>query len=907
MYLFNRITVNPQLPKRINKLSVVANNLWWSWNTDFLKLFKMIDIDLWEHIGKNPVKFLKLVPQEKLEEYSKNSEFLKEYDRVIGNFESYMNSRSTFFSKKYPENKNDLIAYFSAEYGLDEILQIYSGGLGILSGDHLKAASDLGVPLVGVGLLYKKGYFHQVINGAGRQENTYRDIDLEDLPITPVKDEKGNDLIVESRIQRKRLYLKVWQINVGRVKLYLLDSDIDENIDQDFREITQYLYGGNQETRIRQEIVLGMAGTNLLKKLKLNPTVYHMNEGHSAFLILELARELVEEKQISFRNAITIVASKTVFTTHTPVPAGNDIFPIDLMEKYFKNFWPRLGIGREEFLRLGMNPKEELEPGFNMGIFALKISGKKNGVSKLHGSVSRELFSDIWPDITANESPIGYVTNGVHTCSWLAPCVKELYNKYLTPYWQDTIHLENTWNKINNIPDKELWETHYKRKVRLMKVVRENTIERLRRNGMRYEEIMDIVSHLNPDVLTIGFARRFATYKRGTLIFRDLERITEILNNSKAPVQLIFAGKAHPQDIEGQELIRQIHEISMKPQFKGKIFLLEDYDIAMSRYLVSGVDVWLNNPRRPMEASGTSGQKASINGVINFSVLDGWWVEGYNKQNGWIIGQNKNYDSYDMQDNEDAKSIYDTLENKIIPTYYDRKNDAEYSESWVRIMKNSIISTGWQYSTARMLIDYLEKMYLPLCNLYKKYYSDIENVIRLNEWIDDIKTRWDKIRIIELNNLNNVTIDAGNNIEVKCEVDLQNINPDNISVQVYSGKVLDNGILEDIKVTEMEKLFKDSNIYSAKISLSTGGNYGYTFRVMPKHEMVLDAQNLNLIKWITAEMQNPPVEEEKKTDDDIQQQDGEKQEELKQEETKETALTTQTNESNAMTETIKQK
>ena len=907
MYLFNRITVNPQLPKRINKLSVVANNLWWSWNTDFLKLFKMIDIDLWEHIGKNPVKFLKLVPQEKLEEYSKNSEFLKEYDRVIGNFESYMNSRSTFFSKKYPENKNDLIAYFSAEYGLDEILQIYSGGLGILSGDHLKAASDLGVPLVGVGLLYKKGYFHQVINGAGRQENTYRDIDLEDLPITPVKDEKGNDLIVESRIQRKRLYLKVWQINVGRVKLYLLDSDIDENIDQDFREITQYLYGGNQETRIRQEIVLGMAGTNLLKKLKLNPTVYHMNEGHSAFLILELARELVEEKQISFRNAITIVASKTVFTTHTPVPAGNDIFPIDLMEKYFKNFWPRLGIGREEFLRLGMNPKEELEPGFNMGIFALKISGKKNGVSKLHGSVSRELFSDIWPDITANESPIGYVTNGVHTCSWLAPCVKELYNKYLTPYWQDTIHLENTWNKINNIPDKELWETHYKRKVRLMKVVRENTIERLRRNGMRYEEIMDIVSHLNPDVLTIGFARRFATYKRGTLIFRDLERITEILNNSKAPVQLIFAGKAHPQDIEGQELIRQIHEISMKPQFKGKIFLLEDYDIAMSRYLVSGVDVWLNNPRRPMEASGTSGQKASINGVINFSVLDGWWVEGYNKQNGWIIGQNKNYDSYDMQDNEDAKSIYDTLENKIIPTYYDRKNDAEYSESWVRIMKNSIISTGWQYSTARMLIDYLEKMYLPLCNLYKKYYSDIENVIRLNEWIDDIKTRWDKIRLIELNNLNKGIIAARNNIEVKCEVDLQNINPDNISVQVYSGKVLDNGILEDIKVTEMEKLFKDSNIYSAKISLSTGGNYGYTFRVMPKHEMVLDAQNLNLIKWITAEMQNPPVEEEKKTDDDIQQQDGEKQEELKQEETKETALTTQTNESNAMTETIKQK
>ncbi len=483
-------------------------------------------------------------------------------------------------------------------------------GFGILSGDHLKAASDLGIPLVGVGLLYKKGYFHQVINSQGRQENVYRDIELENLPLTLVKNEFGEDLVIESRIQRKRLFLKVWQVNVGRVKLYLLDSDIDENADQDFKEITKYLYGGDKDTRIRQEIVLGMAGTNLLTKLGLNPTVYHMNEGHSAFLILELARELIEEKKISFRNAMSIVTSKTIFTTHTPVPAGNDIFPIELMEKYFKNFWPRLGIEREEFLRLGMNPKEEMEPGFNMGIFALKFSGKKNGVSKLHGSVSRELFGDIWPEIAANESPIGHVTNGIHTCTWLAPNLKELYNKYLAPYWQDNIYLEHTWDRIRNIPNKELWEAHYSRKVKLMKLVRENTINRLRRNGMRYEEIMDIVSKLDPNNLTIGFARRFATYKRGTLIFRDLERITEILNNSKTPVQIIFAGKAHPQDIEGQDLIKQIHEISMKPQFKGKIFFLEDYDIEMSRHLISGVDVWLNNPRRPMEASRNKWRKS---------------------------------------------------------------------------------------------------------------------------------------------------------------------------------------------------------------------------------------------------------------------------------------------------------
>jgi len=843
MYVFNRITVNPQLPKRIEKLSEISYNLWWSWNTEFLRLFKEIDIDLWERSEKNPVRFLKEVT-------------------VVEDVEDYRKSKNTWFAKKYPENRNNLIAYFSAEYGLDQVLPIYSGGLGILSGDHLKSASDLGIPLVAVGLLYKNGYFHQKINGMGQQETEYYDIEAESLPLTRVKDCNDKDILVALQLPKRKLYLKAWKITVGRVDLYLLDSDIEENA-KEYREITRTLYGGDQEMRIQQEIVLGQGGVALLKALGLNPTIYHMNEGHSSFLILELIYTLMKEKKISFQIARDIVSSKTVFTTHTPVPAGNDIFPIELMEKYFKNFWPRLGIEREEFLRLGMNPKEELEPGFNMGIFALKIAGKKNGVSKLHGGVSRELFGDVWPEIAANESPIGYVTNGIHTCTWLAPTMKELFNKYLTPYWQDNIYLERTWEKVDNIPNKELWEVHYQRKVKLLHLVRQNTIDRLRRNGMRYEEIMDIVSKLDPNALTIGFARRFATYKRGTLIFRDLERITEIVSNMNTPVQLIFAGKAHPKDIEGQDLIKQIHEISMKPQFKGKIFLLEDYDIGMSRYLISGVDVWLNNPRRPMEASGTSGEKASVNGVLNFSILDGWWVEGYNKENGWIIGKNKDYDSYDVQDNEDCQSIYDTLENKIIPTYYSRINGENFSNEWVELMKNSIKSTGWQYSTARMLMDYLNQMYIPLCNLYDKYYSDLENVIRLNEWIDSIKTRWDNIKIKQLDNLNNVVIDAGNNIEVKCQVDLQNIDPNNISVQVYSGKVLENGILEDIQIKEMEKIDKEGDIYSAKINLTAGGDYGYTFRVMPKHKMVLEAQNLNLVKWITEEMQKDAVEEEK--------------------------------------------
>ena len=417
--------------------------------------------------------------------------------------------------------------------------------------------------------------------------------------------------------------------------------------------------------RIQQEIVLGIGGVTVLRELGINPTVYHMNEGHSSFLVLELIRLIMEEKKVSFNIAKDIVTARTVFTTHTPVPAGNDIFPTTLVETYFKDFWVPLGISKEEFLELGMKPKEENKTTFNMGILALKIAGKKNGVSKLHGAVSRELFGEVWPEITPNESPITYVTNGIHTCTWLAPTLKQLYNKYLTPYWQDEIHKESTWEKINKIPDAELWEEHNLRKKRLLKLVAENVTNRLRNNGMNYDQIKEITSKLNPNALTIGFARRFATYKRATLIFKDLERITQILNDESRPVQLIFAGKAHPRDVEGQNLIKRIHEISMMPQFKGKIFLLEGYNMEVSRHLISGVDVWLNNPRRPMEASGTSGEKASVNGVVNFSILDGWWAEGYNQKNGWAIGTNAEYYSYEEQDRADSESIYNILENKI--------------------------------------------------------------------------------------------------------------------------------------------------------------------------------------------------------------------------------------------------
>ncbi len=853
MYVFNRITVNPQLPKEISKLSEIANNLWWSWNTDYLKLLKQIDRDLWENVGKNPVKFLKLVSQERLEKASQNQEFLKHYNIVANNFENYMNSKNTWFSKNYPKNENDLIAYFSAEYGLDETIPIYSGGLGILSGDHLKSASDLGLPFVAVGMLYKEGYFIQKLSKYGEQENNYVKADLNNLPIEAVKDSEGKDLKITVDYPERKLYLKVWKINVGRIKLYLMDSDIDENSEED-KKVTLQLYGGDQEMRIKQEIVLGMGGVKLLKTLGLNPTVYHMNEGHSSFLTLELIKDLMEEKKISFEMAKDITTSKTVFTTHTPVPAGNDIFPLDLVEKYFKDFWPKIGLSREEFLKLGMKPTEKLDNGFNMGILALKNAGKKNGVSKLHGAVSRELFGEVWPNIAANESPIGYVTNGIHTCSWLAQNLKELYNEYLIPYWQDNMQKDDVWKQIKDIPNEKLWNEHQARKMKMLKMVKENTTERLKRVGIPYEEIKEITSKINPNALTIGFARRFATYKRATLIFKDLERITQILNDSERPIQLIFAGKAHPLDKVGQDLIKYINELAMKPQFKGKIFVLENYNIGMSRYLISGCDVWLNNPRRPMEASGTSGQKASVNGVINFSVLDGWWAEGYDQTNGWTIGTNAEFTSYEEQDLADSESLYNTLENKIIPLYYENREE-NIPNNWVEIMKNSIITTGGKYSTQRMVIDYTNKMYIPLCNLYNTYYSNLESVAEYSQWKSELNNSWNDIEIKQLNNLSDISMDAGNKINVECEVKLPNIKVENIEAQVYYGKIAENGMVDNIEIIPMKLKAKNvaEKVYTfeAKIELTTGGDYGYTFRVMPKHEMLLESSDLNLIKWIT--------------------------------------------------------
>lgn len=855
-YLFNKITVRPKLPERINKLYTISYNVWWSWNTDFLRLFKDMDGDLWDRCDKNPVKFLKLISQDKLEKAAMDTEFLRRYDKIVRDFEDYMESKSTWFSRNHPDHKDDLIAYFSMEYGLDETVAIYSGGLGILSGDHMKSSSDLGIPLVGIGLLYKHGYFNQIINGEGKQEEVYKDVDIDLMPILPVKDENGNDVIINIKLPDKRMiYIKAWHIKVGRNTILLLDSDIDENSDETIRNTTTTLYGGDQDMRIRQEICLGMGGVQLLRVLGYTPNVYHMNEGHSSFLTIELIKDIMKENKISFDVARDIVSSMTAFTTHTPVPAGNDIFGTDLILKYFDGYWNKLGISKDEFLGLGMEPDGDSNSGFNMGILALKIAGKKNGVSKLHGAVSRELFDNVWKNVPANESPIGYVTNGVHTCTWLSPKIKELFNQYLKPYWQDSIESDDTWEDINRIPNEELWNVHIERKAKLLELVKTSTIKRLRRYNYSYDEIDKLIGGLDVNALTIGFARRFATYKRATLIFKDLERITKIFNEQGKKIQIIFAGKAHPHDREGKEFIRYIHDLSIKPQFKGKIFILENYNIGMSRYLVSGVDVWLNNPRRPLEASGTSGQKAAINGVINFSVLDGWWAEGYNQKNGWAIGTNDKYQNYEEQDSADSKSIYDTLENKIVPTYYDY-NTQGFSDTWVQIMKNSIISNAGRYSTARMLQDYVNQIYIPLAELHYKHYSDIESANAFNVWKKTLRDNFDKIEIIQSeSNLNDITIDAGNQITVKCEVKLPEnlIDKNSIVVQAYYGQMDDNGVIENVRATNMYLEDENNDVlkYRTEILLKEGGDIGYTFRVIPKTDMVIDIMDLDLIKWVT--------------------------------------------------------
>jgi starch phosphorylase len=704
-----RIPNHFDLPRRINRLGELAYNLWWTWQPNAQRLFSRIDNDLWERLAHNPILLLRKLERSALNEVAQDSQYLALYDSVFASFDKYLANKDTWSERTHPELATNPIAYFSMEFGLHETLPIYSGGLGVLSGDHLKEASDLGLPLVGVGLMYAEGYFFQRIGEDGWQEAVNNPLRFGDMMVLPILSENGKPLTVSVEMPDRQVALRLWEIRVGRVPLFLMDSNVESNSPED-RMLTARLYWSDLDRRMMQEIVLGVGGVRALRALGYNPSVWHMNEGHAAFLILERARELVAGGA-SFADAIEKTREQNIFTTHTPVPAGNDEFPLWLIDKFLASLWPELGLSRDQFVDLARN-KQSWGESFSMGVLALRYSAGRNAVSELHGHVARKMWHSLWQDREVEDVPITYVTNGVHTNNWMARRLGVLYDKYLGPDWHECLDDPGTWTKLDNIPADELWAFRMHQKRKLAFRILEWARARWSKGGFYPVQVVASGALIDPYVLTIGFARRFATYKRASLILCDVERLLKIINRPNMPVQIIFAGKAHPADEPGKQLIQQIYRTVKKAETGGRLVFLEDYDMNIARYLVQGVDVWLNTPRRPMEASGTSGMKASLNGVLNFSVLDGWWREAYNGKNGWAIGEDKDPDEPEVQDEADALSMYSTLENEIIPLYYSRNADL-IPLDWIEHIKNNLRTITPQFSTRRMVKEYVERLYIP--------------------------------------------------------------------------------------------------------------------------------------------------------------------------------------------------
>ena len=844
MEFFGNLSVNPEIPSKIKGLEDLAYNLWWTWNQDVEDLYRDIDSELWQDVEKNPVEFLAKVHYQDLKSVIKDEEYISRYEKIMSRFNDYLNSDDTWFSKNHTEfDEEEVIAYFSTEFGFHESLPIYSGGLGVLAGDHCKSASDLGLPLIGVGLLYHNGYFEQRINDEGWQKSVYPDFSFDNLPVTPVMDENGEELIVKVKLAQREVFIKVWQVKVGRVTVYLLDTDIDLNSEED-RNITSQLYGGGQQTRISQEIVLGIGGTRALYKMGYAPAVWHMNEGHSVYLGLERIRNLIKDEGLSFEQAREQVSGDTVFTTHTPVPAGNEIFPFGLKDKYFADYWNEVGLNRYEFMQLGYTNEENAE-GFGLTVLALKLANYNNGVSKLHGEVASEMWKDVWPNVPADENPITHITNGIHTLTWLAPEWKELFDEYLASDWRNRLEEREVWDQVRAIPDEKFWEVHKKLKKKLITEIREKDFARRKRYNETENFNLDL---FDEDKLTIGFARRFATYKRANLILKDVERLNEICNQEGKEVQFVFAGKAHPADVPGQELIKEIYDISQREDFKGKIIILEDYDMDLARYLVQGVDVWLNNPRRPQEASGTSGQKVAANGGLNFSVLDGWWVEGYNSENGWTIGYESEFSSRQEQDQIDAESLYQTLEEEIVPLYYSNE-DKVYSCEWIKWMKETMATNGPDYSTDRMVQDYTNELYYPAFKRGKELRaSNFEKAKELLSWKNEIKENWNSIRLSSPQKGNLGGFNVKDNIELNVEVDLGKLDTEDVDVELYLVNEYDETIIRKMEIKE--KIKDNHYLYKTNLNLEDSGDYKYTFRVIPKQDELSTKHELGLIKWI---------------------------------------------------------
>jgi glycogen phosphorylase len=850
-------SVIPALPLPIEALRSIAYNLRWAWSHDTIELFRRLDRDLWETTGHNPILMLGTIEQEKLETASCDDAFLAHLQRVSEKFESYLRGESSWFQRLRRESGDQpLIAYFSAEFGLTECLSIFAGGLGILAGDHLKSASDLGIPLIGVGLLYQQGYFRQYLNQAGWQQESYENNDFQNLPLTPACRADGKPLIIQIEFPGHSVFAQVWRVQVGRIPLYLLDTNITANPRTEDREITEQLYGGDREMRIKQEILLGIGGYRALDALGLEPTVYHMNEGHSAFLALERARHLMETRRLSFAEARELASASLVFTTHTPVEAGHDYFSPEQIDRYFGEYARHLGISQQDFLGLG-RPGLDGKSDFCMTVLALRLSSRCNGVSKLHGDVSRRMWQGLWPGVPVDEIPIQHITNGVHFRSWISQEMNQLYDRYLGPDWREEPAHSEVWNRVLSIPAEELWRTHERRRERLVAWVRHRVGQQRLRRSAPQSEIEAAKEVLDPDALTIGFGRRFATYKRATLILRDLPRLQRILTDSQRPVQLIFAGKAHPRDEAGKQLIQQIAGLTRQPGPGRNLVFLEDYDLAVARYLVQGVDVWLNTPLRPNEASGTSGMKAAANGALNLSTLDGWWDEVWHSPDrstgiGWAIGKGETYSDPSYQDQVEAEALYDLLERDVIPKFYDRGPD-RLPRKWIDQMKASIGGICHFVNTHRMVKDYTCEFYLKAHQQYRALEGDRAARARsLATWIARVREQWPQVRITVVEYGPDTTLPVGTQLQVKASVQLGSLSPEDVAVELYLGRLNPAGDIVNADFTPMKAMKSDGHgklLLEAATPCSHSGMHGFTVRVRPYHPDLAVPFLPGLIGW----------------------------------------------------------
>ncbi len=843
---WKRMLINKNIPERLKALEELANNLWWCWNDDAKELFESIDVSAWKGSGKNPVVFLGLISYDKLIALENNSAFMANLNRVYERFTNYMREKE---SRKDPK-----IAYFSMEYGLHTSLKIYSGGLGILAGDYLKEASDQNVSMVAVGLLYRYGYFQQAISAHGEQMVFHDSQDFTKIPAIPIRDKQGNWQTISIVFPGRTLYARIWKVQVGRIDLYLLDTDFEDNTESD-RSITHHLYGGGEENRFKQEMLLGIGGIRALHTMDIKSDVYHCNEGHAAFIGIERLFEYIHQNNLTFAEALEIVRSSSLFTTHTPVPAGHDSFTEDMMRMYVSHYPGKLKISWEQFMGLGKLNVSDPNERFSMSYLAANLSQEINGVSRLHGRVSQEIFAPMWPGYIPEELNVGYVTNGVHFPTWTASEWKQLYDKYFGADFVNNQLQMDRWNKIYEVPDKEIW--------RIRSIQRQHMLDHIKdrmRNATtrRYENpkyMVNIAERFNKNVLTIGFARRFATYKRAHLLFRNLTRLARIVNNNEMPVQFIFAGKAHPADKAGQDLIKMIVEISKRPEFLGKIVFLQNYDMELASHLVSGVDVWLNTPTRPLEASGTSGEKAVMNGVLHFSVLDGWWAEGYSKDAGWALPEEAAYDNTDAQDELDAEMLYGLIENEIAPLYYFRDNE-DVPTGWVRFIKNSIAKVASNFTTTRMLNDYMNRYYLLL---YKRKMEMIKNDYEmakdLASWKKKVFRSWESIEVLSVKTPDVLKEQILVGQEYKCEVaiDLNELSPDDIGVEFLVVEMLsENGPIQlyDHKEFQLAGVSGRTAIYEVSLLPFKTGAFDFGIRMFPKNPALPHRQDFHLVKWI---------------------------------------------------------